>query len=140
MKSVTLWSRVIFTTLYTNKAFKTSGMIFNITFLIILIIFYLFPTLKNYGSNFFSFFFFFLFRASPRSYGRSQARGQIRAVAAGLHHSHSNMRSKLHLRPVPQPMAMPGITPISSWILVGFITSEPQQEPLIFLNCFRILI
>ena len=32
----------------------------------------------------------------------SQARGPIGAAAAGLHHSHSNTRSKPHLRPTPQ--------------------------------------
>ena len=32
----------------------------------------------------------------------SQARGGIGAVAAGLHHSHSNARSELHLQPIPQ--------------------------------------
>ena len=37
---------------------------------------------------------FFLFRAGPAAYGGSQARGPIRAVAAGLHHSHSNMGSE----------------------------------------------
>ena len=33
-----------------------------------------------------------------------QARGQIRAAAAGLHHSHghSNVQSEPHLRPTPQ--------------------------------------
>ena len=36
---------------------------------------------------FFFFFFFLLFRAALRAHGSSQARGQIRAVAAGLHHS-----------------------------------------------------
>ena len=50
---------------------------------------------------FFSSFFFCLFR-KPVSYGISQARGQIGAIAAGLHHSHSNARSKPHLRPTPQ--------------------------------------
>ena len=39
-------------------------------------------------------FVFCLFRAAPEAYGGSQARGLIRAVAAGLHHSHSNGRSK----------------------------------------------
>ena len=39
-------------------------------------------------------FFLFLFLAAPVAYGSSQARGQIRAAAAGLHHSHSNTRSK----------------------------------------------
>ena len=35
-------------------------------------------------------FFFGLFRAVLVAYGGFQARGQIRAVAAGLHRSHSN--------------------------------------------------
>ena len=51
------------------------------------------------------FFFFCYFRASPMAYGGSQARGQIRAVAAGLRHSHSN--SKPYLQPSPQLTAMP---------------------------------
>ena len=45
-------------------------------------------------------FIFCLFaysRAPPTAYGGSQARGQIRAVVAGLHHSHSNMGSELRL-------------------------------------------
>ena len=51
-------------------------------------------------------FFFLLVRATPSTYGGSQARGQIRAVAASLHHSHSNAGSKPPLRPTPQLMAM----------------------------------
>ena len=43
------------------------------------------------------FFFFLLFRSAPATYGSSQARGQIRATAAGLHHSQSNTGSRLHL-------------------------------------------
>ena len=38
----------------------------------------------------FSFFIFCLFQAIPMAYGGSQARGLIRAVATGLHHTHSN--------------------------------------------------
>ena len=54
-----------------------------------------------------SFFFFFslvfsLFRAVPVVYEDSQARGLIRAVAAGLCHSHSNARSEPNLLPTPQ--------------------------------------
>ena len=49
-----------------------------------------------------SFFFFLLFRATPAAYGGSQARAQIGAVAAGLHHSHSNTRSEPSLPPTPQ--------------------------------------
>ena len=37
---------------------------------------------------------FLFFRAMGAAYGSSQARIRIRAVAAGLHHSHSNVRSK----------------------------------------------
>ena len=40
--------------------------------------------------------------AAPTAYGGSQARGQIGAVAASLHHSHSNARSEPRLRPTPQ--------------------------------------
>ena len=53
------------------------------------------------------FFFFCLFRAAPTAYGGSQARGQVRSTAAGLHHSHSNAGSKLHLPPTPQLMTTP---------------------------------
>ena len=50
------------------------------------------------------FFFFCLFafsRGAPTVYGGSQARGLIRAVAASLHHSHSNAGSEPCLRPTP---------------------------------------
>ena len=40
---------------------------------------------------------FFLFRAAPSAYGSSQARDQIGAIAASLHHSHSNVGSKPRL-------------------------------------------
>ena len=54
------------------------------------------------------FFFFWPFLGPlPVAYGGSQARGRIGAVAAGLHHSHSNAESKLHLQPIPQLTAMP---------------------------------
>ena len=53
------------------------------------------------------FFFFCLFRATPTAvYGGSQAGGPIRTIAAGLYHSHSNIRSEFHLQPTPQLMAM----------------------------------
>ena len=52
------------------------------------------------------------------------------AVAAGLHHSHSNTRSELHLQPTPPTLSDqgPGIKPASSWILLGFASAEPQWE------------
>ena len=56
-------------------------------------------------------FFFFVFlpfcRATPTAYGGSLARGQIRATAAGLHQSHSNLGSELCLQPTTQLTAMP---------------------------------
>ena len=48
-----------------------------------------------------------LLRATPAAYGSSRARGQIRAVAASLHHSHSNLGPKPGLRPTPQLTATP---------------------------------
>ena len=45
--------------------------------------------------------------AAPAAYGGSQARGPIGAVAASLHHSHSNARSKPSLQPTPQLTATP---------------------------------
>ena len=54
---------------------------------------------------------FVLFRVTPVTYGSSQAKGRIRAVAAGLHHSHSNPGSKLHLCPTPQLTATPDPSP-----------------------------
>ena len=56
---------------------------------------------------FFLSFFFAISGAAPAAYGGSQARGQIRAVAAGLHHSHSNAESQPCLQPTPQFTAMP---------------------------------
>ena len=42
------------------------------------------------------------------AYGGSQARGLIGAIAAGLHHSHSNTRPDPSLQPTPQKLtAMP---------------------------------
>ena len=41
------------------------------------------------------------------AYGGSQAKGQIGAVAAGLHHSHSNAASEPCLRPTTQLTATP---------------------------------
>ena len=59
--------------------------------------------------DFFLSFFFLLCRATLVAYGGSQARGQIRAVAAGLRHSHSNAGSKPRLRPTPQLTATPDL-------------------------------
>ena len=47
-------------------------------------------------------FVFCLFSATPSAYGGSQTGGWIGAVAAGLHHSHSNAISKPHMQTTPQ--------------------------------------
>ena len=65
------------------------------------------PFEKSLFFFFFFFFFFGLFKATPAAQGGSQARGRIGAVAAGLHHSHSNAESEPHLRPTPQLTATP---------------------------------
>ena len=48
--------------------------------------------------------FFAFFRVVPMLYGSSQTRDWIRAIAAGLCHSHSNVGSEPHLWPTPQLM------------------------------------
>ena len=76
------------------------------------------------------------------AYGSSQVRGQIRDAAAGLHHSQHQTQAPSETytmdhgnagaRPTQQIMAThsarPGIKPTSSWILVEFVTAEPQWE------------
>ena len=52
-------------------------------------------------------FFFCLFSAAPLAYGGSQTKGQIRAVAAGLCHNHSNVGSERCLQPTSQLTAIP---------------------------------
>ena len=49
--------------------------------------------------------FIYFFSAALMAFGSTQGRGGIRATAAGLCHSDSNTRSKLHLWPIPQLMA-----------------------------------
>ena len=82
-------------------------------------------------------FIFGLFKFTPKAYASSQARGWIGVAAAS--HSHSHARFKPHLKLMPQLMATldplihwarPGIEPSSSWILIRFITAEPQWELL----------
>ena len=53
------------------------------------------------------FVYFLLFRATPMACGDYQFRGRIRTVAAGLYHSHRDVRSELQLQTVPELTAMP---------------------------------
>ena len=73
-------------------------------------------------------YFLFSFRFFPllgtrAAYGSSQARGQIRAVATGLCHSHSNAGSFNH-------WARPGIEPASS--LVGSFPLSHYRNSLFY--------
>ena len=43
----------------------------------------------------------YIFSTAHVTYGSSQTRGRIGAMAASLHHSHSNAGSKLCLWPIP---------------------------------------
>ena len=66
--------------------------------------------------------------------GISQARGRIGAATSGLHHSHSNARSEPCLRPTSQlkatldPQPTEWIEPPSLWMLIRFVTTEPQWK------------
>ena len=94
--------------------------------------FYLF-----YFILFYFIYFFALSRATHAAYGSSQARGLIRAVAPGLHHSHSNVGSEMHLRPTPQLTATPdrrpteqgqGSNPRPHGSYSDSLTTEPRRE------------
>ena len=85
------------------------------------------------------YFFFCIFRATLMAYGSSQARGRTGTTAISLHNyttatatqiwaasatyttAHSNAWSLTH-------WARSGIELSSLWLLVGFITTEPQHE------------
>ena len=88
---------------------------------------------KNFYDCWLFFFFFCLFGATPIANGGSQARGQLGIVAAG----HSNAGSKPRLEcihhsswqhQILSSLSKPGIEPVSSWILVRFISTEPWWE------------
>ena len=55
----------------------------------------------------------------------SQATGWIGAISASLHHSPNNARSLIQ-------WTRTGIKPISSWIIVEFVTTEPWWKLLSF--------
>ena len=100
------------------KGLKKVKQKFNVTGILSL-----FPsTYINELFELFIYSFILLFRATHVAYGSSQDRGWIGAVAAGLHHSHSNIGSSTY-------WVRLGIEPTSSWILVGFVSARPQWKP-----------
>ena len=80
----------------------------------------------------------FFFIAKHAAYGNSWAGGRIRVAAAGLCQiqtmsvtyttAHGNVGSLTH-------WARPGMEPAALWILVRFVTAEPQQQ-LLGEGCF----
>ena len=92
---------------------------------------------------FFFFFFFFFLRTPCAAHGSSQARGQIRATAAGLHHSHQRQiwatSSTSHHSPWQRwtlnPWSEARIEATSSWLLIWFVTrSHNGNSKLAFFN------
>ena len=76
-------------------------------------------------------FFFFLFRAISVAYGVSKARGRKGAVAASLHHSHSNTFITAHSSVGSLTYwVRPEIEPVSSWMLVRFVFSVPHRSSI----------
>ena len=81
----------------------------------------------------FAYLFIYLFRAAVSAYGGSQAKGQIGAVVAGLHHSHSNVRSEPRLWPYNTAHSNTGSLthwwrPGSNLHPHGFVSAEPWWE------------
>ena len=77
----------------------------------------------------FLFYSFFFFGPYPRHMEVPRLGGRIGAEAAGLHHSHSNLRSEPCLQPTPQLMATEwgqgsNLHPHCSWL--GLLTPESQ--------------
>ena len=94
-----------------------------------------FPTLKRLLFFLSLSLFFLLFQATHEAYGSSQAKGEIGVVAAGLYHTAMQDPSRIcnpyHSSQQHQILNLLGearIKPKSSWILVRFVTAEPQWE------------
>ena len=71
-------------------------------------------TFYTYRHSSFCFVCFVFLELYPQHMEVPRLGGRIRAAVAGLHHSHSNAGSLTH-------WARPGIEPVSSWILAGFV-------------------
>ena len=82
------------------------------------------------------FLFVCFFRATPEAYGGSQTKGQIGATDAGPHCSRRNTGAMPVTYTTAYSIARaltprPGIKPASSWMLVKFVSAEPQWELLV---------
>ena len=104
------------------------------------------PYFLFYFILFFLSFFFCLFKATPAAYGSSQARGQItqpvpqpqqrgiQPASETYAMAHGNARSLTC-------WTSPGIEPVSSWILAGFVNHWAMMETpsvfLLFLLCWN---
>ena len=86
----------------------------------------------------FIYLFFVCFRPAPKAYGGSQARGPIRAVAANLHHSHSNAVSKPCLQPTPLSKARDQTCVLMNASQIRFLWAR-TGTPAWLLDAFRII-
>ena len=89
---------------------------------------------KQCHSRYLVFFFPLPFLCHTMAYGGSQARGRVGAVAAGLQHSHIERGIQATSATCTTAhgstgslshSARPGIEPVSSWILIRFVSTEP---------------
>ena len=106
----------------------------------------IFPTIL-----FLTFIYLFIYILGPCQHHMDVPRlgVELELQLPGLHHSHSNTPSELHVWLPPQfgsnsesltNWARPGIEPISSWILVGFLTHwATARIPIDFLFYFFLL-
>ena len=84
----------------------------------------LFSPVFNAFKKFFGGFIFCFFRTAPVAYGSSQATGWLGAAAASLHRSHvCNLHHSSRYCWILNPLSK---ARDRSWILVGYITAEPQ--------------
>ena len=107
-------------------------------FLYFLLLRLIFKNLVSFSLHVFCFFVFFCFLGPhPWQYRGSQDRGRIRATAASLLHSRSNL--VIWAKPAAYTTAhgntgslthwaRPGIEP--AWFLVGFVSNAPRRELL----------
>ena len=101
---------------------------------------FIFISFSFFSCFFLSLSFFFLFRATPVAYGSFWTRDWIGAHATAIEMLDPSCICDLHYSSLWCQMLTvgPGVEPASSWILVGFITAEPQWKLPIFLFLWNV--
>ena len=89
-------------------------------------------------------FSFFLFRAVPVAYGNPRlgvkSKLQLLAYATATETRDQSHVCNLHHSSRQDHWARPGIKPAFSWILVRFVTTEPQWELWVYLSSIGIIL